>query len=134
VLADHASNLNLCSYLLDFIFTITRDNSVYVNIDYDGENVFGLIYHYDYKNETLLITDINNNQLVKKEDKVITRDIADQIHSSIYIGEVYKVENDDYGLSKEIRVKTSASLGDLNHVYVAKRDPKTLPDTESGDN
>ena len=38
------------------------------------------------------------------------------------------IENDQYGLSKEIRVKPAASLADLNHVYVAKRDPQTIPD------
>ncbi|MEJ7509167.1 rod shape-determining protein MreC, partial [Staphylococcus simulans] len=36
--------------------------------------------------------------------------------------------------SKEVRVKTAANLSDLNHVYVAKRDPKTIPDDGSGDN
>ena len=42
-----------------------------------------------------------------------------------------KVQNDQYGLAKEVRVKTGADLTDLSHVYVAKRDPKTIPDDES---
>ena len=41
-------------------------------------------------------------------------------------------ENDQYGLAKEVRVKTGADLADLNHVYVAKRDVNTIPDDESG--
>ncbi len=44
-----------------------------------------------------------------------------------------KVQNDQYGLAKEVRVKTGADLTDLSHVYVAKRDPKTIPDDESRD-
>ncbi|HIA6737378.1 TPA: rod shape-determining protein MreC, partial [Staphylococcus aureus] len=32
-----------------------------------------------------------------------------------------------------VRVKTGADLTDLSHVYVAKRDPKTIPDDESRD-
>ena len=44
------------------------------------------------------------------------------------------VENDQYGLAKEVRVKTGADLSDLNHVYVAKRDASSLPKDESGDN
>ena len=48
------------------------------------------------------------------------------------MGEVTKVSNDDYGLSKEVRVKTGANLGDLSHVYVAKRDDDTVANDESG--
>lgn len=60
--------------------------------------------------------------------------MADQLPSSLYIGEVTSVENDQYGLAKEVRVKTGADLSDLNHVYVAKRDASSLPKDESGDN
>ena len=43
-----------------------------------------------------------------------------------------KVQKDEYGLSKEVKVKTATNLTDLNHVYVAKRNPSTIPDNESG--
>ena len=38
--------------------------------------------------------------------------------SDLYIGEVTKVENDEYGLAKEVRVKTGANLSDIQHVYI----------------
>ncbi len=69
-----------------------------------------------------------------KGDKVVTSGLADQLPSNLYIGEVTKVQNDQYGLAKEVRVKTGADLTDLSHVYVAKRDPKTIPDDEVGIN
>ncbi|MDN8760119.1 rod shape-determining protein MreC, partial [Staphylococcus aureus] len=50
-----------------------------------------------------------------------------------YIGEVTKVENDEYGLAKEVRVKTGANLSDISHVYIAKKDPDNGTD-ESRDN
>ena len=28
-----------------------------------------------------------------------------------------KVENDEYGLAKEVRVKTGANLSDISHIY-----------------
>lgn len=133
-LVGRISKLNQFSSQVDLISTNTRANRLSVNIQHDDKNVFGLIDHYDSKNEELIITDINNKDSVKKGDKVVTSGLADQLPSSIYIGEVSKVENDEYGLSKEVRVKTAANLSDLNHVYVAKRDPKTIPDNESGDN
>lgn len=133
-LVGRISKVNQFSSQVDLISTNTRANRLSVNIQHDDKNVFGLIDHYDSKNEELIITDINNKDSVKKGDKVVTSGLADQLPSSIYIGEVSKVENDEYGLSKEVRVKTAANLSDLNHVYVAKRDPKTIPDNESGDN
>ena len=133
-LVGRISKLNQFSSQVDLISTNTRANRLSVNIQHDDKNVFGLIDHYDSKNEELIITDINNKDSVKKGDKVVTSGLADQLPSSIYIGEVSKVENHEYGLSKEVRVKTAANLSDLNHVYVAKRDPKTIPDNESGDN
>ncbi|WP_436962746.1 rod shape-determining protein MreC [Staphylococcus shinii] len=133
-LVGRISKVNQFSSQVDLISTNTRANRLSINIQHDDKNVFGLIDHYDSKNEELIITDINNKDSVKKGDKVVTSGLADQLPSSIYIGEVSKVENDEYGLSKEVRVKTAANLSDLNHVYVAKRDPKTIPDNESGDN
>lgn len=131
-LVGRISKVNQFSSQVDLISTNTRSNRLSVNIQHDGKNVFGLIDHYDAKNEELVITDINNKDSIKKGDKVVTSGLADQLPSSIYIGEVSKVENDEYGLSKEVRVKTAANLADLKHVYVAKRDPKTIPDNESG--
>lgn len=96
------------------------------------KKIFGLINHYDRKTNELVISDIDNKDKIAKGDKVVTSGLANQIPSNLYIGEVTKVENDQYGLSKEVRVKTAADLSDLDHVYVAQRDPKTLPD-ESGD-
>ena len=133
-LVGRISKVNQFSSQVDLISTNTRSNRLSVNIQHKGENIFGLIDHYDTKNDELVIADISNKDSVKKGDKVVTSGLADQLPSSIYIGEVSKVENDQYGLSKEVRVKTAANLSDLNHVYVAKRNPETIPNNESGDN
>ena len=58
---------------------------------------------------------------ISKGDKVVTSGLADQLPSDLYIGEVTKVENDEYGLAKEVRVKTGANLSDIQHVYIAKK-------------
>ena len=43
-----------------------------------------------------------------------------------------KVENDEYGLAKEVRVKTGANLSDISHIY-RQKDPDNASD-ESRDN
>ncbi|WP_278925481.1 rod shape-determining protein MreC [Staphylococcus auricularis] len=131
-LVGRVTKVNQFSSQVDLISTNTRSNRLSVDIQHDGENVFGLIDHYDEKNEELVITDINNKDKIDKGDKVVTSGLADQLPSDLYVGEVTKVSNDDYGLSKEVRVKTGANLGDLSHVYVAKRDDDTVANDESG--
>lgn len=133
-LIGRTTKVNQFSSQVDLISTNTRAGKLSVNIQHKYKNVFGLIDHYDAKNEELVISDINNKDTISKGDKVVTSGLADQLPSSLYIGEVTSVENDQYGLAKEVRVKTGADLSDLNHVYVAKRDAASLPKDESGDN
>lgn len=133
-LVGRISKVNQFSSQVDLISTNTRSNRLSVNIQHKGKNVFGLIDNYDEKTDELVITDIDNKDSVKKGDKVVTSGLADQLPSGIYIGEVEKVQKDEYGLSKEVKVKTAANLTDLNHVYVAKRNLSTIPDNESGGN
>ncbi|RIM55424.1 rod shape-determining protein MreC, partial [Staphylococcus arlettae] len=57
---------------------------------------------------------------------VITSGLGDQLPKGIYVGKVEKVQNDQYGLSKQVVVKTGADLNQIGTVYVAKRDPKTI--------
>lgn len=133
-LVGRITKVNQFSSQVDLISTNTRSNRLSVNILHKDDNVFGLVDHYDDKNGELIVSDINNKDDVKKGDKVVTSGLADQLPSGLYIGEVTKVENDGYGLSKQVRIKTGANLSDLNHVYVAKRDEKSLPKDESGDN
>ncbi|WP_142359261.1 rod shape-determining protein MreC, partial [Staphylococcus aureus] len=127
------TKVNKFSSQVDLISTNTRAGKLSVNIQHGSKNIFGLIDRYDEKNSELVISDINNRDNISKGDKVVTSGLADQLPSDLYIGEVTKVQNDQYGLAKEVRVKTGADLTDLSHVYVAKRDPKTIPDDESRD-
>ncbi|HCX1075834.1 TPA: rod shape-determining protein MreC [Staphylococcus aureus] len=127
------TKVNKFSSQVDLISTNTRAGKLSVNIQHGSKNIFGLIDRYDEKNSELVISDINNRDNISKGDKVVTSGLADQLPSDLYIGEVTKVQNDQYGLAKEVRIKTGADLTDLSHVYVAKRDPKTIPDDESRD-
>lgn len=128
------TKVNQFSAQVDLVSTNTRSGKLSVNIQHGSKNIFGLVDRYDSKNEELVISDINNKDQITKGDKVVTSGLADQLPSDLYIGEVTKVQNDQYGLAKEVRVKTGANLADLKHVYVAKRDASTLPDKESEDN
>ena len=132
-LVGRVTKVNQFSAQVDLLSTNTRTGKLSVNIQHDSKNVFGLIDHYDRKNQELVIGNINNKDKISKGDKVVTSGLADQLPSDLYIGEVTKVENDEYGLAKEVRVKTGANLSDISHIYIAKKDPDNATD-ESRDN
>lgn len=131
-LVGRIAKVNQFSSQVDLLSTNSRTGKISVNIQHKSKKVFGLINHFDRKTNELVISDIDNKDKISKGDKVVTSGLANQLPSDLYIGEVTKVNNDEYGLAKEVRVKTAADLSDLDHVYVAKRDPKTLTD-ESGE-
>lgn len=133
-LVGRVSKVNQFSAQVDLISTSTRGGKLSINIQHGSKNVFGLIEEYDSKTQELIVSDIDNKNEISKGDKVVTSGLADQLPGGLYIGEITKVENDQYGLAKQVRVKTAADITDLRHVYIAKRDPKTIPDDESGDN
>ncbi|MCJ1668005.1 rod shape-determining protein MreC [Staphylococcus sp. NRL 19/737] len=131
-LIGRITKVNQFSSQVDLLSTNTRTGKLSVNIQHGSSNVFGLIDHYDKKSQELIISNVNNKDKISKGDKVVTSGLADQLPSDLYIGEVTKVENDEYGLAKEVRVKTGANLSQVNHVYIAKRDAKSAPE-ESGE-
>ena len=120
-LIGRVTRVNQFSSQVDLLSTNTRAGKLSVNIQHHSKNVFGLIDHYDNKTQELIISNINNKDKISKGDKVVTSGLADQLPSDLYIGEVTKVENDEYGLAKEVRVKTGANLSDIQHVYIAKK-------------
>ncbi|ARJ49955.1 rod shape-determining protein MreC [Staphylococcus lutrae] len=132
-LVGRVAKVNQFSSQVHLISTKGRTNRLSVNIQHDGDDVFGLIDHFDEETDQLIISDIDNNGDVKVGDKVVTSGLGDQLPKGLYIGEVKKVQKDQYGLSKQVAIQTGANLNHFDHVYIAKRDPKTIVSDE-GDN
>ncbi|UXR77415.1 rod shape-determining protein MreC [Staphylococcus sp. IVB6227] len=127
-LVGQVTKVNQFSSQVNLVSTKGRLNRLSVNVMHGDNEVFGLIDHYDEKNNRLVISDIDNKEKVEKGDKVVTSGLGDQLPKGLYVGEVEKVHNDQYGLSKQVSIKTGANLNQMLHVYVAKRDPKTITD------
>ncbi len=64
---------------------------------------------------------IDSELSVKKGDKVTTSGLGGIFPKGILIGEVTKVETDDYGLTKSAYIKPAADFTMLDHVIIAKR-------------
>ncbi len=81
----------------------------------------GLIEGYDRKNGLLIMKRIDSELSVKKGDKVTTSGLGGIFPKGILLGEVTKVETDDYGLTKSAYIKPAADFTMLDHVVIAKR-------------
>ncbi|SUK13527.1 Rod shape-determining protein MreC [Staphylococcus agnetis] len=129
-LIGRVTKVNQFSAQVNLISTKGRTNRLSVHILNKDKEAFGLIDHYDEKSDRLIISDIDNSHKLSKGDKVITSGLGDQLPRGIFVGEVEKVQNDQYGLSKQVVVKTGANINQIGTVYVAKRDPKTVDRSE----
>ncbi|HCT0420305.1 TPA: rod shape-determining protein MreC [Staphylococcus pseudintermedius] len=129
-LVGRVAKVNQFSSQIHLITTKGRTNRLSVNVQHDGHEVFGLIDHFDGKTNHLIISDIDNNEKIKAGDKVVTSGLGDQLPKGLYIGEVKKVQNDQYGLSKQVAIETGANINHFDHVFIAKRDPKTIVNDE----
>lgn len=119
-LIGRVAKVNQFSSKVNLISTKGRTNRLSVNIQHDSDEVFGLIDHYDDEKNRLIISDIDDNDDVEKGDQVLTSGLGDQLPKGLYVGEVEKVQKDQYGLSKQVVIKTGANMNGLSHVYVAK--------------
>ncbi|MCD8893897.1 rod shape-determining protein MreC [Mammaliicoccus sciuri] len=133
-LVGRIKKANQFSSQVELISTSVKTSKLSVDIQQDDDNIFGMINRYDEDKDLLVISDIDNKYSIKKGSKVVTNGLGDQLPKGILVGKVEKVENDEYGLSKVAYIKTSTNIKELNHVYVAKRDPETIPSSdESGE-
>jgi rod shape-determining protein MreC len=114
---QHASQFTSTVQLLSALDQNSRV-SAYVQGE---ENVFGLIEGYDEKRRELLLKEIPFDAKVKKKQKVLTSGLGGIFPKELPIGEVTKVEPDQYGLTKVVYVKPSANLYDIDDVIIVKR-------------
>ncbi|UXV33422.1 rod shape-determining protein MreC [Mammaliicoccus sciuri] len=129
-LVGRIKKANQFSSQVELISTSVKTSKLSVDIQQDDDNIFGMINRYDEDKDLLVISDIDNKYSIKKGSKVVTNGLGDQLPKGLLVGKVEKVENDEYGLSKVAYIKTSTNIKELNHVYVAKRDPETIPSSE----
>ncbi|MEB7656987.1 rod shape-determining protein MreC [Mammaliicoccus vitulinus] len=129
-LVGRIKKANQFSSQVELISTSVKTSKLSVDIQQEEENIFGMINRYDEDKDLLVISDIDNKYNIKKGSKVVTNGLGDQLPKGILVGKVEKVENDEYGLSKVAFIKTSTNIKDISHVFVAKRDPQTIPSSE----
>ncbi|WP_240837072.1 rod shape-determining protein MreC [Macrococcoides goetzii] len=125
-LVGRIKKVNSYSSQVELITSSIKSSKISVTLQQEGQDIFGMIDHFDESKNLLVLSDINNNVKVKLGTKVVTSGLGGQFPKGILIGEVKKVENDEFGLSQIAYVETQADINELTQVYVAKKSPKVI--------
>lgn len=125
-LVGRIKKVNSYSSQVELITSSIKSSKISVTLQQEGQDIFGMIDHFDESKNLLVLSDINNNVKVKLGTKVVTSGLGGQFPKDILIGEVKKVENDEFGLSQIAYVETQADINELTQVYVAKKSPKVI--------
>ena len=73
------------------------------------------------ENDKLVINGIENDVSLKEGAVVYTSGLSDIYPSGIVIGEITRIENDNYGISKRAYVESKVVFDNLRFVSVLER-------------
>lgn len=100
------------------ITTSDLNNKISVGIISDDNITYGLLSGYDYNNKQLLVTDIVDNTTIKVGDKVITSGLSDIFPKGLIVGLVSKVESNEFGISKTVKVTSDIDFNNLSYLSI----------------
>lgn len=105
--SKNTSEVSLITNLNDKKLTVLINN-----------NISGILTEYNKKNKMFKITDVISKEEIKKDDLVTLSGYDNELYKGIFLGYVYSIESDGYGLSKIIWVKTNTDFDNLMYVLV----------------
>lgn len=108
------------SSVVDLVTSKTNSFKVSVSV-INGENKYnGIITGYDEKEEAVLVTSIRNQSQIDIGSKVITNGLGNLYPKGIEVGQVFKIEMDNVGVSKILSIKSDVDFKNLKYVSVIK--------------
>ncbi|WAA10244.1 rod shape-determining protein MreC [Fervidibacillus albus] len=123
------SSVGKTTSTVQLLTTEERTNKIHVSIQGD-ESIYGLVEGYDEEQNQLLVKQIPSDKAVEEGMAVITSGLGGVYPKGLLIGEVVKVEADQYGLTKTAYVKPAANFYSFEHVIVVER---MMEQPEDGD-
>ncbi|WP_085509011.1 rod shape-determining protein MreC [Thalassobacillus devorans] len=91
----------------------------------DDDPIHGLIQGYDEESKSLLLKEIDSDAEINEGERVVSSGKGGVFPAGLLIGEVTKVEMDQYGLTQTAYVKPAADLYDINQVMIVDRSMPT---------
>jgi rod shape-determining protein MreC len=114
--------IKITHYTSDIKLITTSDLNVKISVGIttDSGITYGLLSGYDVNSKELLIIDIVDNTPIKVGDKVVTSGLSETYPKGIIIGNISKVETDEFGISRTLKVMPSVNFNNLRYVTILK--------------
>ncbi|MFC6176010.1 rod shape-determining protein MreC [Companilactobacillus huachuanensis] len=86
----------------------------------DSKNITGVVSRYDSSTGDLVMENVNSTKNIKKGQSVITSGLGGLTPRGLYIGKVYGIKKDNYGMTNSVYITPAAELRNFTVVTVIK--------------
>ncbi|CAJ1186409.1 rod shape-determining protein MreC [Companilactobacillus nantensis] len=86
----------------------------------DNKNITGVVSRYDSSTGDLVMENVNSTKNIKKGQSVITSGLGGLTPRGLYIGKVYGIKKDNYGMTNSVYITPAAELRNFTVVTVIK--------------
>lgn len=86
----------------------------------DNKNVTGVVSRYDSSIGDLVMENVNSTKDIKKGQSVITSGLGGLTPRGLYIGKVYGIKKDNYGMTNSVYITPAAEMRNFTVVTVIK--------------
>ena len=101
---------------------VNSNDLVSVIIKTESSDVSGVLSSYDEKKNLFKVSDVMSKNNIKKGDKVVLSGYGNFLYKGLYIGDVVKEKSSNYGLTKNIWIKSHVNFDDISFLVVIKED------------
>jgi len=86
----------------------------------NSKNITGVVSRYDSSTGDLVMENVNSTKNIKKGQSVITSGLGGLTPRGLYIGKVYGIKKDNYGMTNSVYITPAAELRNFTVVTVIK--------------
>lgn len=86
----------------------------------NNTNITGVVSRYDSSTGDLVMENVNSTKNIKKGQSVITSGLGGLTPRGLYIGKVYGIKKDNYGMTNSVYITPAAELRNFTVVTVIK--------------
>jgi len=112
-------NITNNTSLIKLITSEDNNNKISVKIKTGETYIYKVL---ELENNNLVINGVEKDVNVEKGMKVLTSGLSDIYPSGIIVGEVDKIENDNYGVSKRLYITSKVNFDNLRFVSILERE------------
>ena len=109
------------SSTVKLLTTENINNKIFIKINSNEKELYGLLYSYDSNNNVYKIEGIEDASSISKGDYVTTTGLTNYFPSGILIGHVSRVVKDEYDLNSVVEVTPSVNFDNISFVTVLNR-------------